>query len=221
MSEQTTDDVMNFNMEDTDAPENKEKVYVLPGFRKLKVESFTYDKEDDGKTPLIVMKCTAQDADGNEATLEEKLYISGKISAKGVMSSVVRLQELYKGLTGEPKITIKPTAYTYTKKEKDGSSQSFTIPNPRELCDFLQAKCAGKTAVFKIGGDVGRDDVVYSKLTYSGFLYYTDKTGALCRYKEERDFTDSEYKYAVQKPKETAAPATSQGIANEASLDML
>jgi hypothetical protein len=209
-----------FNLGELDAPENKEKVYIKPGFRKLTVKNFEYTKEDEGKTPLIIMNCTGTDVDGNELEFSENLYISGKLNKNNVMSSVVRLQELFKGLTGD-KMTIKPTAYTYTKKEMNGTSTEFTIPNPSELCDYLNKKCSGKTAMFKVGGEETEDGRVYTKLTYSGFLYYTDRQGNLCRYKEERDFTDSEFKYAVQKRKTEGAPAGAGAIADTKTLDDL
>lgn len=217
----TETEVAYVDLGSTDAPDNKEKVYVQPGYRKLKVAGFTYTKEEEGKTPLIIMKCTAEDKDGNEMELNENFYMSGKLNKSGVMSSVVRCQELFKGLTGDEKMTIKPAAYTYTKKEKDGSSQTFTIPDPQTICDYLNKKCTGKTAVFKVGGQIGSDGKVYSSLTYSSFLYYTNKQKELCRYKEERDFDDSEYKYAVTKRKEIEAPAHNGGIANESQMDAL
>ena len=209
-----------FDLGTTDAPDNREKVYIQPGFRKLTVKDFEYTKEEDGKTPLIIMNCTSTDKEGNEIQFSENLYISGKLNKNNVMSSVVRLQELFKGLTGD-KMIIKPTAYTYNKKEMNGTSTEFTIPNPQELCDYLNKKCAGKTATFKIGGEENEDGKVFSKLTYSGFLYFTDRQGNLCKYKEERDFTESEFKYAVQKKKGEPAPALAGGIADTKTLDDL
>ena len=103
----------------------------------------------------------------------------------------------------------------------NGTSTEFTIPNPQELCDYLNKKCAGKTATFKIGGEENEDGKVFPKLTYSGFLYYTDRQGNLCKYKEERDFTESEFKYAVQKKKGEPAPASAGGIADTKTLDDL
>ena len=210
-----------FNLGDYEAPINKEKVHLKPGFHKLTVESFTYDKEEEGKTPNIIMNLVKEDADGNVIELKENFYLSGKLNAKKVMSAVVRILELYKGLTGEDKMTIKPTAYTYTKTSRTGPSETYTIPNPAEICEYLKKKCTGKTAIFKVGGEVSEDETVYTKLTYSGFLYYTDKKGALCKYKEERDFTESEYKYSVQKRKGLDAPAHSGGVADMAKLDEL
>ncbi len=203
-----------------EAPENKEKVYLKPGFHKFTVKEFSYTKEEEGKTPNIIMKLEKEE-NGNKVEIVENLYLSGKLNAKGIMSSIVRLQELYKGLTGDPKMTIKPTAYSYTKKERNGMEETFTIPNPAEITDYLQKKCAGKTAIFKLGGEISDEGIVYTKLTYSGFLYYTDKNGDLCRYKEEREFTDSEYKYAVQKRKSEGAPTHNAAIADTAILDLL
>lgn len=211
--------MVEFNIGETDAPENREKVYITPGFRKLTIEDFSYTKEDDGKTPLIEMNCVTKEGD-DEVKFTEKLYISGKLNKNSVMSSITRLQELFKGLTGD-KITIKPSAYTYTKKEQSGESVEYTIPNPQELCDFLNKKCAGKSSIFKVGGEEAEDGTVYSKLTYSGFLYYTDRQGNICKYKEERDFTDSEKKFSVQKRKSEGAPVHSGGVADTKTLDDL
>ena len=208
-----------FDMGDYIAPENKEKVHLKPGYHKLKVESFTYNKEEEGKTPNIVMKLTKTDADGNNVELTENLYISGKLNASQKMSSVIRLQELYKGLTGEAKMTLVPSKYTYIKKEQNGSSEHYTIPNPEEICHYLIKKLVGKTAIFKVGGEVDESGTVRTKLTYSQFLYYTDKRGDLCRYKEERDFNESEYKYSVQKKKGIEAPTHNGGMVNTAKLD--
>ncbi len=203
-----------------DAPENKEKVYIKPGYRKLKVEAFVYEKEEEGKTPLILMKCSAKDEDGNDIEFIENLYLSGKLNKKQVMTSVIRLQELFKGLTGD-KMTIKPTPYNYLKKEQNGTSETFTIPNPVEICELLNKKCVGKTAIFRIGGEENEDGKVFSKLTYSSFLYFTDRKGNLCRYVEERDFTEAEWKYAVQKRKTEGAPAHTGGVADTKALDEL
>ena len=63
------------------------------------------------------------------------------------------------------------------------------------------------------------NNLAYSKLTYSSFLYYTDKQKNLCRYKEERDFTESEYKYSVQKKKEASAPAGGGGVSTLAKME--
>lgn len=209
-----------FNLENTEAPENKEKVYIKPGFRKLIIKNFEYNKEEEGRTPLIVMNCEAKDKDGNEIEFSENLYLSGKLNKSNVPSSVVRLQELFKGLTGD-KMTIKTSSYTYTKKELNGTSTEFTIPNPTEICEHLNKKCAGKTAIFKVGGEETEDGKVYTKLSYSGFLYYTDRQGNLCRYKDERDFTDSEFKYAVQKRKSEGAPAGNAAVVDAKALDDL
>ena len=136
------------------------------------------------------------------------------------MSSVIRLQELFKGLTGNPKMTIKPTIYTYNKKETDGKVNTFSIPNPKEICDYLNKTCKGKTAIFKVGAE-DSDGKIFSKLVYSGFLYYTDKKGALCLYKEERDFTEEEEKRFIQKKKGADAPAHSNGLASATKLEEL
>lgn len=202
----------------TEAPDNKEKVFLTPGYRKLTVTKFTYEKEEDGKTPLIVMECTAKDPEGADVQFNENFYLSGKLNKKGVMSSIVRLQELAKGLTGD-KMSIKPDAYTYTKKEQNGSSETYTVPNPQQICDYLNKKCANKTAIFRIGGEKLEDGRVFSSLTYSGFLYWTDKRGDLCRYKEERDFTDAEYKFNVKTRKADPAPAHSNGVVDTKALD--
>lgn len=204
-----------------EAPENREKEYLKPGFHKLKVVEFEYKQEEAGKTPLIVMKCEKANPDGDPIGFEEKLYISGKLNKQQVMSSVVRLQELYKGLTGNARMELKPKQYTYTKKESDNSETTFTIPNPEQLATYLNKSCAGKTAVFRIGGEVGSDGVVYSKLTYSGFLYYTDKSGNLVRYTEEREFTDREQAMFVKEKKEASAPAHSNGVANATKMQEL
>lgn len=206
-----------FDLGATEAPDNKEKVYLKPGYRKLSIVKFVYEKEDDGKTPLIVMNCTTKDGD-ETVEFNENFYLSGKLNKKGIMSSVARLQELTKGLTGD-KMNVKLDAYTYTKKEQNGSSESYVIPNPQQICDYLNKKCTGKTGVFRIGGDKGDDGRVYSSLTYSGFLYWTDKKGDLCRYIEERDFTESEYKYNVKNKKAEFAPTTASGIVDTKALD--
>lgn len=209
-----------FDLGATEAPDNKEKVYLTPGYRKLTVSKFVYTKEEDGKTPLIIMNCLTKDEDGNDLEFDENLYLSGKLNKKGLMSSVIRLQELAKGLTGD-KMSIKPDAYSYTKKEQNGSSETYTVPNPQQICDYLNKKCAGKTAIFRIGGEKLEDGRVFSSLTYSGFLYYTDKRGDLCRYVEARDFTEAEYKYNVKVRKAEAAPAHSGGVADTKALDDL
>lgn len=202
------------------APDNNEKVFLTPGYRKLTVKEFVYEKEGDGKTPCIVAHLEKDD--GTSVTkVEEKFYLSGKLNSKGVMSSIVRLQELYKGLTGEERMAIKTSAYTYTKKERDGTSMEYTIPNPSEICAHLNKKCANKKAIFKIGGEVSDDGRVFAGLTYSQFLYYTNKKGELCRYSEERDFSESEYKWAVSKKKGGNAPASGAGITNPSVLDDL
>ena len=71
---------------------------------------------------------------------------------------------------------------------------------------------------FKI--EVNDEGVVFAKLTYSQFLYYVDKRGDLCKYKEERDFNESEYKYSVQKRKpQGGAPVHNGGMVNTSKLD--
>lgn len=204
----------------TEAPENKEKVFIKPGFRKLAVKEFVYEKEEDGKTPLIIMKCTHKDEDGNEVEFNENLYISGKLNKKGQMSSILRLQELSKGLTGDI-MKIKPDIYSYTKKEQNGTSETYSIPNPAQLCDYLSKKCTGKTAIFKVGGEETEDGRIFSKLVYSGFLYYTDRTGALCKYIAERDFTESETKREVKKRNSEGAPTGTAAVADTKTLDEL
>jgi hypothetical protein len=199
-------DNANYNMGDTEAPDNQEKVFLTPGYHKLTVKSFEYKKEDAGKTPLITMVATKVDKEtGDDIEFKEKFYVSGKLNKDGKMSSVIRLQELAVGLTGN-KITANPSLYAYTKSEANGTSESFTIPNPEELTAYLNKNCVGKTAIFKIGGEES-DGKVYTKLTFSGFLYYTDRQKNLCRYKEERDFDEYERGRSVQKKKEAAAPA--------------
>ena len=214
-------DNQEYDMGATDAPDNKEKEYVKPGYRKLTVNKFEYTPEEPGKTPLIKLFATGKNDAGEDIEFTERLYISGKLNKDKVMSAVVRLQELYKGLTGNPKMTLKPTLYNYTKDNTDGSKTSFAIPNPKELCDYLNTTCSGKTAIFKIGGEETAEGKIFAKFTYSGFLYYTDKQGSLCRYKEEGDFSDNEYKFAVQKRKGEGAPAHGGGIAAPSQLDEL
>jgi len=170
-----------FNMGDVEAPVNNERQFIEPGYRKLTIKEFSYTQEEDGKTPLILMKAEGKSSTGDTLEFTERLYVSGKLNKDNIMSSVVRLQELYKGLTGNPKMTINPSKYPYNKSNNDGSKTAFTIPNPKELCDYLNKTCAGKTAIFKIGGEETADGKVFSKLTYSGFLYYTDRSGNLCR----------------------------------------
>ena len=86
----------------------------------------------------------------------------------------------------------------------------------------MNKKCAGKTAIFKVGGEEDGDGKVYSKLSYSGFLYFTDRKGDLCKYTDDRDFTESEYKYNVQKRKtEAGAPAGNAGVVDTKTLDEL
>lgn len=209
-----------YNMGETDAPVNEEKVLLKPGYHKLTITGFEYKKEEVGKTPLIVMTASTVAKAGEDPTeFKENFYMSGKLNKEGKMSSVIRLQELAMGITGN-KITISPKLVSYTKKNTDGTSEDFTIPSPEELTTYLNKHCKGKTATFKIGGE-DNDGKVYPKLTYSGFLYYTDKQKNLCRYKDERDFTESEYKYAVQKKKEANAPAGGGGVANLTKMDEL
>lgn len=203
-----------YDMGATEAPENKEREFVQPGYRKLIVKEFTYAPADPGKTPLLIMKATGTGESGDPVEFTERLYISGKIK-NGVMNSVVRLQELYKGLTGNEKITIQPSKFEYTK-----DNVKYIIPNPQELCDFFNTTCKGITAVFKIGGEKDGDKL-FTKLTYSGFLYYTDKQGALNRYTKERDFDESEYKFAVQNKKTEGAPVHNGGVATPSQLDEL
>lgn len=209
-----------FDMGATEAPDNKEKEYIQPGYRKLTVKSFDYTQEEPGKTPLILMKAEGKAASGEPAEFTERLYMSGKLNKDKVMSSVVRLQELYKGLTGNPKMTIKPSSYVYSKKETDGSSTSYTIPNPKELTEYLNKHCAGKTSVFRVGAEES-DGKIFSKLTYSGFLYYTDKSGTLIKYTEEGDFSEKEQKLYIQKRKSESAPAHSGALATPSQLDEL
>lgn len=208
-----------FNMDELEAPDNKQREFLTPGYRKLKVNTFSYEKEEDGKTPLLIMHCVS----GNDESVEfnEKIYLSGKSNVKGVPSALVRLLELYKGLTGESKIIAKLDNYTYSKKESDGSTQELTIPNPQQVCDLLNKKCVGKTAIFRVGGEETEDGKVYTKLDYSGFLYFKDKENNLCMYKQERDFNKSEYSYSVRKRKSSNAPAHNNGLADIAQLDAL
>lgn len=214
-----------YDMGGTDAPDNKEREFLSPGYRKLTVVAFEYKPEEAGKTPLITMKCTGVGESKEPVEFVERFYISGKKNKEEQLSSVIRLQELYKGLTGNEKMTIKPAKYTYTKAESDGAKKEYTIPNPKELCEYLSKSCAGKVAVFKVGGEVsgeGDDKKIFSKLTYSGFLYYTDTQGNVLRYKEEGDFSDREYNLFVQKKKGESAPAGSAGLAATSSqLDEL
>lgn len=205
-----------FDMGGTAAPDNKEREFLTPGYRKLLVNKFEYTPAEAGKTPLILMKATGVGASGDPVEFTERLYISGKLNKDKVMSSVVRLQELYKGLTGNDKITIQPSKFDYTK---DGTK--YAIPNPQELCDFLNTTCAGVSAIFKIGGEKNEDGKIFTKLTYSGFLYYTDKAGSLIRYTTEGDFTDSEYKFAVQNKKSENAPTHNGGVATTSQLEEL
>ena len=206
-----------YNMGDTEAPSNEEKVYLKPGYHKLTVTGFEC-KSDDGKTPVIIITAETQAKEGEEATkFTDNFWMSGKLNKEGKMSSVIRLQELAMGLTGN-KITIQPKIVTYVKKEKDGTSETYSIPNPEELTTWFNKHCKGKVGIFKIGGEES-DGKVYSKLTYSSFLYYTDKQKNLCRYKEERDFTESEYKYSVQKKKEASAPAGGGGVSTLAKME--
>lgn len=209
-----------FDLGATEAPENKEKVFLTPGFRKLTVTEFVYEKEEDGKTPLIVMKAVHKDSNGNEIEFVENFYISGKLNKKGQMSSIIRLQELVKGITGDiMKITTDP--YTYTKKEMNGTSETYTIPDPQQLLEFLNKKCTNKTAIFKIGGEENQDGRVYSKLVFSGFLYYTDSNQSLCKYIAERDFTEAETKREVKKRGSEGTPVGSSAVADTKTLDEL
>lgn len=207
-----------FNLGDIEAPSNTVREYLKPGYRKLLVKNFTYEKEEEGKTPLLVMHCVS--ANDENIEFNEKIYLSGKVNTKGVPSALVRLQELYKGLTGEPKITGSIKSYTYTKKERDGSSQELTIPDPEQICALLNKKCVGKTSVFRVGGEETEDGKVYTKLDYSGFLYYNDRDGNLVKYTKEADFNKSEYSYSVRKRK-SDAPTHNEGIVNISELDAL
>jgi len=210
-----------FDMGGVAAPDNKEKEYLKPGFHKLTIDKFTYEQEKAGKTPLIVMVAHKANPDGDPIEFSENFYMSGKINKANQMSSVVRLQELAKGLTGDI-MSIKTDRYTYTKEDQsNGTSETYTIPNPAQLTEILNKKLAGKTAIFKIGGEEAEDGKVYTKLTYSAFCYYTDKKNQLCRYNEERDFTESEYKFAVKKREQAPAPTHSGGIANVAKMEEL
>lgn len=214
-----SDNVMNeFNLGEIEAPSNTLREYLKPGYRKLITKEFKYEKEEDGKTPLVIMSCVS--ANNEDIEFNEKIYLSGKVNAKGIPSALVRLQELYKGLTGEPKITGNIKSYTYTKKERDGSSQELTIPDPEQICALLNKKCVGKTSVFRVGGEETEDGRVYTKLDYSGFLYYNDRDGNLVKYSKEADFNKSEYSYSVRKRK-SDAPTHNEGIANLSELDSL
>jgi len=117
-------------------------------------------------------------------------------------------------------MTIKPSLYKNIKDNTDGTKTAFEIPNPKELCDYLGKSCVGKTAIFKIGGEENAEGKVFSKLVFQGFLYFTDKKGNLCKYKEEGDFTDNEAKFSIKK-KTDNAPAHSGGIAAPSQLDEL
>jgi hypothetical protein len=205
-----------FDMGGTAAPENKEREFLTPGYRKLTVNKFEYTPAEAGKTPLILMKATGTGASGDPVEFTERLYISGKLNKDKVMSSIVRLQELYKGLTGNEKITIQPSKFEYTK---DGTK--YTIPNPQELCDFLNTTCTGITRIFKIGGEKNEEGKIFTKLTYSGFLYYTDKQGSLHTYPSEADFSEQEYKFAVQTKKTEGAPAGNGAVSSPSALDDL
>jgi len=208
------------NLGETQAPENKEKLYLKPGFKKLTVKEFTYEKEEKGKTPLIVMHCEGLDSNNNPLTFQENLYISGKLNKNNVPSAVVRIQELVVGLTNA-KITDSLDAYEYVKEDYETKEQAtYTIPDPEQLTKLLNKRCAGKSAIFKIGGQENEDGQVYTSLTYSGFLYFTDLQGELCKYTKERDFTESEYKYAVTKRKQNNL-VTNNSIIDTKTLDDL
>jgi hypothetical protein len=210
-----------FDLGAYEAPENKEKVFLTPGFRKLKVVKFAYTKEEEGKTPLIVMEATHIDKEGNTVETNQDFYLSGKLNKKGVMTGLLRVLELVRGLTGEKKINAQAENYTYIKKETNGTTESYTIPDPQIICDYLNKKCAGKAAIFRVGGEENDEGKVFTKLDYTGFLYSVDKAGNLCLYKEERDFTKSEYSYSVRKKKNEGAPAHGGGMADPGKLDEL
>ena len=167
-----------------------------------------------------MMKMVKINDDGTETDFNEKLYLSGKLNKQGMMSAVVRLFELNRGITGDKKMNLEAGNYTYTKTESNGSSEEYTIPDPQTVCDFLNKKCAGKTAIWRVGGEENEDGKVFTKLDYSGFLYYVDKEKNLCTYKNERDFTKSEYSYSVRK-KKTDAPTHSGSLADASKLDEL
>jgi len=209
-----------FDLGAFEAPDNKERVFLTPGFRKMTIREFLYEKEDEGKTPLILMKMFKTNEDGSETDFTEKLYLSGKLNKQGTMSAIVRLFELNRGITGDKKMNLEAENYTYSKTESNGTSEEYTIPNPQAVCDFLNKKCAGKTAIWRVGGEENEDGKVFTKLDYSGFLYYVDKDKNLCTYKNERDFTKSEHSYSVRK-KKTDAPAHSGSMADVSKLDDL
>jgi len=164
------------------------------------------------------MKAVSTNADGEELSFMERFYLSGKLDKNGVMSSVVRLQELYKGLTGNPKMGLKPSAYNYTTTDEKGNSVTYTIPSPADLCEYLKTTCVGLSGIFKVGADVTEDNRMFVKLVYSGFLYYTDRSNNLVKYTKEGDFNDSDYKYAVQKK---AAGKPSPAAASNDSKSLL
>lgn len=210
-----------FDMGAYEAPENKEKSYIKPGYRKLTVKEFIYEKEQEGRTPSITVKLEGKTAEGDTAEISEDFYISGKRNDKNIPTALLRVVELYKGLTGESTLKRKFPNYSYVKREKDGAEQAFTVPNPEELCSFLNKECKGKSSVFKIGGEVNDEGVVYAKIPYTGFLYQTDRTGTLVKFKDEREFTEVEYRNAVRKRKSyNNAPGHNNGM-NVAKLDAL
>lgn len=197
-----------------EVPVNKEKEYLEPGFHKLTVKEFSYEKEEEGKTPLIQLHFTKN----GEDSLVEKLWLSGKPGKSGEPVIYTRLQELVYGLTGD-KIEEKFDSYSYTKKEDDKPSINYKVTNPSQVVRFLNKKLSGKSSVFKVGGEE-KDGKIFTKLTFSGFLYYTDRTGNVVKYTEERKFTDSEAKYAITKAK-TDTPPNNAPVTNAADLDML
>lgn len=209
-----------FDLGAFEAPDNKERVFLTPGYRKMTIKEFIYEKEEDGKTPLILMKMIKTNDDGTETDFTEKLYLSGKLNKQGVMSAVVRLFELNRGITGDKKLNLEAENYSYSKKNTDGTTEEYVIPNPVTVCDYFNKKCAGKTAVWRVGGEENEDGKVFTKLDYSGFLYYVDKEKNLCTYKNERDFTKTEYSYSVRK-KKTDAPSHTGSMADISKLDDL
>lgn len=199
-----------------EAPVNQEREFLTPGFRRLTVKEFTYSSPEEGKTPLVELHFTRE----GEDSLVEKLWFSGKPTKTGGAPVIYsRIQELVYGLTGD-KLTEELNAIEYTKKELDGTSQNYKVADPEQVVKILNKKLKGKSAIFKVGGVQSKDDAskVFANLTFSGFLYFTDKKGELHKYKEERDFTESEYKYAIQKPT-VDAPPNNSSVTNSSMLD--
>ena len=209
-----------YDMGATEAPDNKEKEFLKPGYRKLTVKKFEYSPAQGGKTPLILLKMEGIGESGDPVEFTERLYVSGKVT-NGTMAAITRLQELYKGLTGNPKMTIQPSKFNYSTKDKDGNPVTYTIPNPQEITEYLNTTCVGTSGIFKVGADEADNGKLFSKLVYSGFLYYTDKGGNLCRYTQERDFDDSEAKFNIKKKEAPTAPAGGGGLSHNSALDDL